>query len=243
MLKFYEIPLYFPKGCKAHAARGSICHGALMERLEPALAKAFHQQAMRPYRQTVFYDKKRKQSFWQLGIFSEEAERGILHALRQSPYLYLKQQGYEIQLGPFSCQADTVEHIFQQCSSAAGAEITFCSTTGFKRNGAYVLFPESALLYHSVILRWPLLASKVLEPSLEKMLDYYTIIQRYDLHTELFSVDGHSIPGFAGTIGLRFCGNKQINQIAAALLRCAVYTGIGIKTALGMGAVRVRIKE
>ena len=243
MLKLYEIPLYFPKGYRVHAAMGSIFHGALLERLEPALANALHQQTMRPYRQTVFWDKKRKQSFWQLGIFNDEAEQGIISALRQSPRLYLKQQGYEVQLGSFSCQADTVEHIFQQCSSVAGAEITFCSTTGFKRNGAYVLFPESALLYHSVILRWPLLASKVLEPSLEEMLDYYTIIQRYDLHTTLFSVDGRSIPGFAGTIGLRFCGTKEINQIAAALLCCAVYTGIGLKTALGMGAVRVRIKE
>ena len=82
-----------------------------------------------------------------------------------------------------------------------------------------------------------------IEPGNAPILGYYTIIRSYDLHTNLFHIEGHSIPGFSGTLEIRFCGNREVNCLAAALLQCAVYTGIGIKTALGMGAVRVRIYE
>lgn len=243
MLYRIKIPVTFPKGRHAHPAMGSIFHGALMERFAPEIAHAFHQSGMRSYSQSISWNKHKDVSVWQIRAFNNATADAFLEALQKSPELYLKQQGYTVHLGPVSYQKQELDQILHFKNTPKGADITFLTTTSFKRQGSYVLFPELPLLYQSVLLRWPMMTSLPMEPGNAPILGYYTIIQNYDLHTNLFHIEGHSVPGFSGTLGIRFCGNQKVNCMAAALLQCAVYTGIGIKTALGMGAVRVRIYE
>lgn len=243
VLYHIEIPVTFPEERHAHPAMGSIFHGALMERFPPEVANAFHQDGMRLYSQSILWNEKKNTSLWRIGALNDEVAAVFLDALQTSPELYLKQQGYAVHLGPVSCRKQTFDQLLHFKKKPKGAEVVFLTTTSFKRQGSYVLFPELPLLYQSVLLRWPMMTSMPMEPETAQVLGYYTVIRQYDLHTALFHLEGRSVPGFAGRLGIRFCGNRDVNCLAATLLQCAVYTGIGIKTALGMGAVRVRIFE
>lgn len=241
MLEICEIPLIFPKGKRVHPSMGSIFHGALMERIAPEAAAVFHTQHMRPYSQAVFWDPVKKRAVWRLGFLEEGAAAAILPVLEELDHLDLRQQGYAVRLGGMRCQSFSLEEDFHTAEDVpVGVTIRFLTTTSFKRDGSYVLFPEAGLLYQSILHRWPLLSDMPLEDGIHRILDYYTIVQDYDLHTELFHLEGHSVKGFSGTVTLRFGGNARLRSFASLLLYCGSAAGFGIKTALGMGSAEVQ---
>lgn len=242
MLHIYEIPLHFPKGKRVHPSMGSIFHGALMECIPAAVATAFHGEGRRPYSQAVFFDEATKQSLWRMGLMNDETYEVFYEALQRLSDVYLKQQGYTVRLGKKRHREWDVMTYLQQRPVPKRATLSFVTTTSFKRDGTYVLFPESELLYQSVANRWSLLTSMDLEPQLHRVLGYYTIIEEYNLRTERFHLEGHHVHGFSGTIQLRFGGPPDTARLAAALLQCAAATGVGVKTALGMGAVHCHIE-
>ena len=49
--------------------------------------------------------------------------------------------------------------------------------------------------------------------------------------------------GYAGRIELRFFGPDPLKRLAGALFAFANWTGVGIKTTLGMGGCVVTIQE
>ncbi|NME28990.1 CRISPR system precrRNA processing endoribonuclease RAMP protein Cas6 [Megasphaera hexanoica] len=246
MLILFEIPLFFPADHKANPNMGSVFHGALMELVGKDAAEMYHNRQVRPYSQSIIYRGKTRASIWRLGLFSESDCNPILQALQKTKTIYLRQQKYTVSLGKPSIRTYTLdEWLGTHGADGAvpqGAIVHFYTTTSFKRQGSYVLFPEPRLLYQSVVLRWNTLSGKTIESGLEDVLDYYTIIHSYRLQTELFHLEGRSVTGFSGQVELRFTGNDTACRYAAILLSCAEFTGFGIKTALGMGAAHVEIK-
>lgn len=242
MLQLFEFSLAFPKGQHVHPSMGSIFHGALMEKFSPEVATAFHEKGMRPYSQAVFWDAQQRQARWHIGVLNEDVGTLIQQILSDGSQLYLRKKGYAVTLNTVTHQQYEAEYYLQPNSPLPkGADIQFLTTTSFKRSGAHVLFPEPGLLYQSIAQRWPLLSRVELERNIAEVLSYYTIIQDYDLHTDIFQLEGHGVKGFAGILRLRFGGNDFVRHMAAALLACGTFTGFGVKTALGMGAAYVHI--
>ena len=62
-------------------------------------------------------------------------------------------------------------------------------------------------------------------------------ITKYALHTQTFSVNNGNIYGFCGNIKVKFSGNDMTRRLMNLIFLYANFAGIGIKTALGMGAV------
>ena len=63
----------------------------------------------------------------------------------------------------------------------------------------------------------------------------------YRLESRPFSVEGQKIDGFTGSLRLRFTGNDMTRRLMGLLLSLAPFSGVGIKTALGMGATEAEI--
>ena len=63
---------------------------------------------------------------------------------------------------------------------------------------------------------------------------------RYSLRTGVFYLENTKITGYMGRITVVVSGPDQLARLAGALLSFAEYSGIGIKTALGMGGVRIK---
>ena len=79
--------------------------------------------------------------------------------------------------------------------------------------------------------------NKLLEKDLEIELAKSCFISSYDLHSQVFSLENSKIIGFKGNMHIRFKANEMVRRILGMLLSYSQYAGIGIKTALGMGAV------
>ena len=61
----------------------------------------------------------------------------------------------------------------------------------------------------------------------------------YNLRSRTFHLEGIRIPSFIGNITIRIGGNKQFVNLINMLCECGKYSGVGIKTAIGMGAINV----
>ena len=118
-------------------------------------------------------------------------------------------------------------------------DCAFLTPTSFKRDGRYAIFPESRLIVQSLLQRWNAFCPEIPleeEDLASKLADHAPIV-RYDLHTASFSLERQRITGFRGRFALHFGGTDSMRRILALLASFAPFAGIGIKTALGMGAV------
>ena len=70
-------------------------------------------------------------------------------------------------------------------------------------------------------------------------LQRFTSVIGYDLRNTTFPVEGITIPSFIGTLLLKISGPQQMVNLVHLLLCFGTYSGIGIKTAMGMGALRI----
>ena len=187
---------------------------------------------------------------WRIGVVGEEVGEAIGEGLRQGDGIFLRQKGYEVRLGERKLLAESsfeeiADTFFLQETPPKGAEISFCTPTSFKREGRYVMLPDFFLICQSLLMRWNRFAKEVYlygEDLMERMALACQLSQ-YALHSVPFSVEGHTIRGFCGTMRVRFFGTDGMRRILGMLFSFAPFVGIGIKTALGMGAVETRVWE
>ena len=248
MLRRYEAELHLPEGARAPASMGSILHGALMEQLPGDYAAYLHTENLRPYSQSVRWDRETGRVLWRIGTLDRTAGEIIGGALDGIGSIHLRQKGYTVGVQKNQCAAqcsyqDIANEYFRAESAPRGAEIHFLTPTSFKRDGDYILLPESALILQSLLLRWNRFCPdiRIEEDDLAQNLAASMRLTRYALRSAPFSVEGYSIRGFRGRIALQFGGSDMVRRILGTLLAFAPYAGIGIKTALGMGAVETDI--
>ena len=76
------------------------------------------------------------------------------------------------------------------------------------------------------------------EDVLEELVKNSTIVN-YKLNSTYFQMEGIRIPSFRGKIGIKISGTDTIAKYARFLAEFGEYSGVGIKTAMGMGAVKL----
>ncbi len=63
---------------------------------------------------------------------------------------------------------------------------------------------------------------------------------RYSLHSAVYYLEQTKITGYMGRVTVVIGGTEQLARLAGALLSFAEYSGLGVKTALGMGGVKIK---
>lgn len=249
MLRTTEIELQFPESIHVRSDMGSVFHGALMEMIASEAAERLHAVALRPYSQCVYWDKEKQKAIWRIGTLDEYAFEQLILPLEKNSTLYFKQKGYEVELKNMTISqpldpTELSKHMIQAAEAPEGAKWNCLTTISFKQNGRYVILPDVRLLYQSLLNRWnafyPELALTE-ERLLEQLTDHCRLV-RYDLRSQLFSVEGSKIYGCYGSMEYRFVGFDMLKRLQGILCEFANYAGVGIKTALGMGAVKTQIR-
>lgn len=243
MLTLLQIPLTLPEGERAVASMGSILHGALMERIPRDMAAELHTEAMRPYSQSIVFSRECGQAFWRIGVLEDRTAEAFLSAIPQHEELCLRQKGYGVCLGAAKVVRETsfeelTDSFMEAAQAPRGVTFSFLTPTSFKRAGRYVLFPEAQLIFQSLVMRWNSFSRTILleDADLPERLAACCTLARYSLRSERFSLEGRQITGFCGQVSYRFGGTELARCVLGLLAAFAPFAGIGIKTALGMGA-------
>ena len=120
--------------------------------------------------------------------------------------------------------------------------IRLITPTSFKSNGVTHIFPNISTLISGVIAKInqhsetaELGDKKIIDELLEKVY-----IKEYNLRTKVLYLENIKIKGFVGTMDLAIKGEETtLANILNFLILMSEYTGLGIKTSLGMGGVKI----
>lgn len=221
----------------------STFHGALMEMLPQEYAEELHESRLHPYTQHL--ERRAGDWYWVVTALNEKASSIILKDTllrregvdlkRHETYLSIDQKKYQ------ELSEAELAQAFYEGNSGKYISIRFVTPAAFKRNGLYLNYPDIQSIYSNLMNKYDASNdqdSMKDEDTLEQLVQH-TTVARYRLHSTVFCLEGIRIPAFAGEMTLRIGGNRTMCSFARMLFRFGEYSGIGIKTSLGMGAIEL----
>ncbi|MBR5288624.1 MAG: CRISPR system precrRNA processing endoribonuclease RAMP protein Cas6 [Clostridia bacterium] len=203
-----------------------------------------HEQGIHPISQHIRHDFKTQEDWWIVNLLNDEAialflpilERAQEAALHHKTIRFVQKKTEQIG----SAQAfierarllpDTNRYEFQ-----------FSAPTSFKQDGRYVIFPQESLLLQSLVSRWNLCFPEIEldDPEAMQAILRGLRITDYKLQTLRHPVKQARIPSFIGKLILETRLPAPLAEVFKTLYCFSPYSGVGIKTTLGMGGVQIR---
>ena len=246
-----ELTLKLQGQTKLTQSAGSLLHGVIMELIDPAYAAQMHTEALRPYSQYVYFDKKDQALKWRISSLSIEAAEKILTPMWNLPDSFrLKQKNLTVEIAArdvvTETDYDTVTSTYLGGSDTyRKLHFHFLTSTSFKCGGTYVIYPDAGLIYQSLLQHWNLFSdSEVIDaPDAVQELVKNLFVGTYELRLHPFALEKTHIQAFRGKYTLILKSNIVMRRIAAMLAYSAQFAGVGAKTALGMGGTQVGMEE
>lgn len=248
MLSTLRMELGYKKEKSSFYQKASLFQGVLMEQIDSAYAEKLHQNALRPYSQGIIAGEEKV--IWQIKTLNQEAYEQIVTPLLSADFdsVLLKHNDEKLEILNKSLSVSSYKKIIDtyylgECPKTV--KIQFASPTSFKQNGRYIIFPDIRLIYNSLMNKYDAFAENETigtEDVLEQLTKHSEVI-RYHLSSTVFHMEGVKIPAFKGSITLRIQGPQPLVNLAHLLFRFGCYSGVGIKTAMGMGAMEIVEKE
>lgn len=240
------IPIQVPAGVRVNASWGSLFHGAMIERFPTDLAGALHTSVLKPWSHYLSVTKDGR-IIWYINALTDQMTEAIDQALLAAlPLkLHLKQKNIDVFLDkPESIEKQSYMELADRSFTAndlcRSYVLSFVTPTTFKTNGNYALYPTTDLIFNSLAQKWDAFSPEisVVDPDVRQHLASQISIHKYHLGSAPFSVDGSWLTGFEGRIEMHMKGPEALCRIADLLIQFSIYSGVGIKTALGMGGVK-----
>ena len=218
-------------------------HGVLMEQLAEDYAEEMHASKRHPYTQHL--EKRDGKWYWVITALNEKTAKKMLQEslMRLSEFTLKKHQlTIHVMEKHYEELSDQeLAYSFYREQSNRYITIQFITPTAFKQNGRYINYPDIWAIFSNLMNRYDSANEEESmrdEDTLEQLVEK-TVLSRYDLRSTIFSLEGVRIPAFIGKITLRMNGTQTMANFANMLFQFAAYSGIGIKTSLGMGAIRL----
>lgn len=221
----------------------SLFHGVLMERIPEEYGSFLHQSRLHPYTQHL--ECRNREWYWVVSALNREAAQKIIHeALVPEECLTVKKRDLELFVEEKKVEECTYRELtdrFYLSESSRYIRLHFITPTAFKQQGRYVFYPDLRCIYQSLMNKYDAAVKE------ESMCDQETLeelsrnsqICNYDLRSTQFYLEGVKIPSFIGKLTIRVGGTQTMANFANLLFWFGTYSGVGIKTALGMGAIKL----
>lgn len=230
---------------------GSVLHGVLMELVGTDYARQLHEAGLRPYSQYVYFDKDRKQYIWRLSAVTADAVNRIVRPMLEMPKrIFLKQKRGHLYLKDRTILEETsyedlIHKFWSSDSLYTQAKLQCMSSTSFKVDKQYTIFPEAFRIYRYLLRQWNQFNTfgMLNTDSILGALEAGVFIRDYNLRMGIYGLEGVKIRGFRGQVIMQFKRNVELQRVLALLSYYSQFTGLGIKTALGMGGVKCEVIE
>lgn len=222
----------------------SLLHGFLMTNIDYEYAEYLHQSNLKPYSQHLeFYNDER---VWIITTLNKQAYEYIIKPLLDETInsVYLENRDLHIPIVSKEVSHKSYDELmdetfFANCSRYLS--LKFITPTAFKSEGEYMFYPTIRHIFNSFIKKYDASndSSKIYTPELIADIENYVKLSKYSLKSTYFSLEGVKVPAFVGEITLKINGPQQLVNLVHLLARYGEYSGVGIKTAIGMGSVKV----
>lgn len=224
----------------------SLFHGALMELLPPDYADELHESRLHPYTQHL--ECRENIWYWIITCLNERASKIIIHeALWNRDSIRINNRNMDVLITQKNYVETSYRELmdrFYEEESERYLQVRFLSPTAFKQNGRYLFYPDLRCFFQSLMNKYDAACqeeSMTNRDALNQLCENSQIVQ-YDLKSVSFSLEGVKIPSFLGKITIKINGTQTMANFARMLIEFGTYSGVGIKTALGMGCIQ-QIRE
>jgi len=245
MLQKITLKLTYKGEAKASYNWGSMMHGVLMELLPADAAETFHENSLRPFSQYVL-PLGESIIEWNIGLWGDGISDVVAKAILPVNTLEIKHKGILLNVCSSERQnlseRDFMARFFETENPCRKYELEFLTPCTHKSAGKHVLFPTTDLMVQSLCMRFNAYSQEYSldDPEAMKQIAENMRIVKYSLHSAQYHLDGTKVTGYAGRIVLYISGPEQLVRLAGMLLSFSEYSGIGVKTSLGMGGCRIR---
>lgn len=219
-------------------------HGALMENLDVETANDLHQPGLKPYSQHLSFTKESIN--WHIHGLNVYAYERILQQLTDKDAFFLEALNKELQVQEKRLEQVTYDQFFKKFFLTEGdrkVSIRFRTATAFKRQGAYVNYPDLGLIIQSIVNKHDQFMPSTIfsEETMAHFLDHAEL-NAYRVQSARYRIGNVFIPGFIGNIEFYIKGPQQLVNLLNYMFQFAEYSGVGIKASLGMGSFIVEEK-
>ena len=224
--------------------KSSNLQGVLFEHISTGYSEKMHMQQLHPYSQYLIKEKERL--YWYVNTLDGEAAAEIIDVLAGEAFqtFSLKKSDTDVRIIGKRMEQCTQKELLEEFYTKEAEKyfrLEFLTPTAFKQRGRFVIWPDVCLVYQSLMNKYSAILSETDmydEETLEQLVESSELAE-YRLRSVKFPMEGIVIPAFCGTITIRMRGTNTMARYLRMLLRFVEYSGVGIKTAMGMGAVRM----
>ena len=217
-----------------------------MERIDSAYVAYLHQLPFNPYSQYVTGDEIAGSLVWRICALNDEATHQLIHPMMREESIELHALGgsfdvSEVKFGQTRVK-DLTDIIYSPDTSKMA--VRFITPVAFKSKGEYVIVPSTRLIFQNLLMRYEQIysGSKEIDSETVDYLSDHSRITAHRLRSRYFANVGSKsgkIPAFMGDMTISINGPQTVVGMVKMLLKFGEYSGLGIKTSMGMGAMKV----
>lgn len=224
--------------------KGSAFQGVLFEHIDEEYGEKLHQQSMHPYSQYVHTTDEGTE--WVINTLTDEAYEYMIMPLMSPSFKSISLIRGDVESEIISKQIETLDTSqllsdFKDRQAGYNYRIETLTPVSFKQNGAYNVLPMPGLVYQSLMNRYSLLSDNLSmadHDTLDELVSL-TLISGYSLHTVRYPIEKTTIPGFAGSFTFHIKESQTMARYVRMMLKFGEFSGLGVKTGMGMGAIRI----
>ena len=242
MLTRYEFRMTPAGPCRTRPEWGYHLYAALLERLPRDFGQRVHEDGTSPVSQ--FVSLREGTLYWSVTLLGEEAEALAGPVLEACTPLSLQKDQVTLTPSLEVCErvTDADGLFYRGMLGSRVHRLEVCTAAAFKSRGQYLSLPAPRLILQSLMKKWngcfpdcPIVDED--GQGLAAMAEGLAL-RAFCLRDAVYSLKGSPIPGFRGALTLENRLTGFHRELADALLVFSGFSGIGIKTTLGMGGVR-----
>ncbi|MCM1415501.1 MAG: CRISPR-associated endoribonuclease Cas6 [bacterium] len=224
--------------------QSSNMQGVLMEQLESAYAEQLHESRLKPYSQYIIGGSQKE---WVVTTLTQEAYQKVIRPLMAESFqtFHIEKRGMHVNIQAKEIKTIDKKVLLDEFYSEEYdryLHLEFLTPTAFKSNGQYVIMPDIRLIFQSLMNKYSTASDDMdmYDAETLEQLIYSSKIVQYRLRSTSFPLEGVKIPAFKGELSIKITGSSTMAKYARLLVRFGEYSGVGIKTAIGMGALQMK---
>ena len=239
------MPFESSRGLHYNFYASSLMQGVMMEKISTSYAKKMHEDGLRPYSQFCTFENGR--NLWTISTLDQEAAENIILPLSELRTAEIRYKKDTITFSEPIMEKLTYHQLLEENAvNDAGTEkitLNIITPTAFKSSGNYVILPTLRLIFQNLSKRFDCFYG-ISENDYEELaaeVEKNIRITDYSLSGTDFALEGVRIPSFTGNITFSVKGSRDLRSYIRMLCRFSEFSGLGIKTAIGMGQIRAEM--
>ncbi|MRI86355.1 CRISPR system precrRNA processing endoribonuclease RAMP protein Cas6 [Aerococcaceae bacterium WS4759] len=225
-------------------ASGFLFHGFLNHLLPVEVSQKLHLNNYPLFHQKIHYHIQSID--WEVVFFDDEVAELILKQLKLMDHIVLTNHNLKLQIIELrrNLTIPLEEWLIQMQKlnlTQRHAFLEFVSPTSHKVQGHYLRDFDLEVVCKHIVRKLNLLQTSVYlnDSTVELLMENIKVISNTTQTTSI-QLKGQTIPAYIGSVHLKWIGNENSLVVYNLLWFFAELSGVGIKTAMGFGNVKVR---